>query len=71
MKIPEKLKSRKFILALIAILLILLDRIFGLDLPTELELGLVAVILAYIGGESWIDKKKVEMSEPEGPKINT
>lgn len=65
MKIPEKLKSRKFILAAVSMILILADRVFSLDLPTELELALVAVIIAYIGGETLIDKKRVEVEENE------
>ena len=71
MKIPEKLKSRKWQLAAIAMLLIILNGILNLNMPMALELALVGVIIAYIGGESWIDKKRVEVEEYDGPNLNT
>ena len=54
----EKLKSRKFWMAVATALLIILNDGLGLDLPKEATLQLAAVVIAYIIGEAAVDAMK-------------
>jgi uncharacterized membrane protein len=50
----EKLKSRKFWFALIGAILPVINEHFGLKIPIES----VMVVIAYILGQSFVDAKK-------------
>ena len=58
-----KFTSRKFILAGISFLTVLLTRAFSVELPKELELALISVVVIWIGGESYIDSKAVYVDD--------
>lgn len=58
MSIPEKLKSRKFWLALIAALVVFLNRMWDLGLTEQELILVVAPLLAYIGVEGIADIKE-------------
>jgi uncharacterized membrane protein len=51
----DKLKSRKFWMAVIGGLLIVANDGLGLNLPKEAVMALAAVILSYIFGEAAVD----------------
>lgn len=55
----RKLLSRKFWLAIIAAVLPVLNETFAWEIPTEALLVVLAPVLAYIFGESYIDAKRV------------
>ena len=54
----ERLKSRKFLVAMATILLIILNEMVGLDIPAESYWAIILPVIAYIVGESYIDAKK-------------
>ena len=54
----NKLKSRKFWMAVLTALLIILNDGLGLDIPNESLISIVGIVVAYIAGESYIDSKK-------------
>lgn len=54
----ERLKSRKFLLALAAALLIVLNEGLGLGVDPDAYGWIVSVVVAWILGESYIDAKK-------------
>lgn len=60
MVIWEKFTSRKFWLAILAAVIPVLNKELGINLPTEVILGIFAVILAYIFGESMVDKERAK-----------
>lgn len=51
----KKLKSRKFLLALATFVLIILNDVIGLKLPTQEILAIVGISASYIAGESLVD----------------
>lgn len=53
----ERLKSRKFLLALAAALLIVLNEGLGLGVDPDAYGWIVSVVVAWILGESYIDGK--------------
>ena len=53
----NKLKSRKFWMALFTGLLIVVNDGLGLNIPSEAVLSLVSVVIAYILGEAYVDSK--------------
>jgi len=59
----ERLKSRKFLMAIAAILLIVFNEVIGLDIPTESYWAIVVPVIAYIIGEAYTDGKAVERRE--------
>ena len=61
----EKLKSRKFWMAVVAGILLILTEGLGMDLPIETILAFAAVVASYIFGEAYIDAKKYD----NGPRI--
>ena len=54
---PQKLKSRKFWLAAITTIVMLIAAFTGADLDPEEVAAIILPIVAYIAGESWIDGK--------------
>jgi len=54
----EKLKSRKFWMAVVGALLIILTEGLGFDIPTETVLAFAAVIMSYIFGEAYVDSHR-------------
>lgn len=59
----KKLQSRKFIFALVAFLVVLLCRAFTVNLPEELEIALIGVVITYLLAEGYIDGKRIELEE--------
>lgn len=53
----ERLKSRKFLVAIATILLIILNEMVGLDIPSESYWAIILPVIAYILGEAYIDGK--------------
>ena len=45
-------------MAVVAFITVLATRIFGVELPKELELALISVVVVWIAGESLIDARK-------------
>jgi hypothetical protein len=58
-----KLKSRKFFVAIVTALLIVLNQGLGLNLPEESVLTLAGVAATYIFGQSMVDKEKEKKKE--------
>lgn len=56
----DKLKSRKFWMAVIAAGLAIANDGLGLHLPTDSIMTVAGVAVAYILGQSHVDAKKVE-----------
>lgn len=54
----EKIKSRKFVLAVVSALIIILNDGLGLKIPQESVMSFSAVIASYIFGQAYIDSKK-------------
>ncbi len=54
------LLSRKFWLAVITAITLVLQKQIGLDLDPEVITGIVVAVVAYIVGESYIDAKAVK-----------
>ncbi len=52
----ERLKSRKFLIAIAGIIIFLLSEVFGLDLNVEATAGVLGSIIAYIVGEGIVDR---------------
>jgi hypothetical protein len=59
----KKLSSRKFLFALIAFLVVLLCRAFTVELPKDLEVALIGIVITYLLAEGYIDSKRVEIEE--------
>jgi len=55
MSIPDKLKSRKFILAVVTALLIIANEGLNLNIPEDAVLKIVQLVIAYIGIEGVAD----------------
>jgi uncharacterized membrane protein len=53
----ERLKSRKFLVAIATILLIILNEMVGLDIPSESYWAIILPGIAYILGEAYTDGK--------------
>jgi len=56
----DKLKSRKLWVSLVAGLLVTVGQQFGLDLDPEQLISLGLIVLGYVGGQSVVDKAKVQ-----------
>ena len=54
----EKLKSRKFWMAVIAAALIVANEGLGLDIPTDTVMAFAAVVIGYIFGEAYVDSHR-------------
>lgn len=54
----ERLKSRKFLLAVASALFIILNEGLELGIPAEVYGWIVSVVVAWILGESYIDARK-------------
>jgi uncharacterized membrane protein len=59
----DKLKSRKFWMAVVTALLVVANDGLGLNLPTEAVLSVAAVAIGYILGESYVDANHREKEE--------
>jgi len=59
-----KLKSRKFWMAVVTALLIVLNDGLGLELPTEAIMTVAGVVIAYILGESAVDVARMKQNNP-------
>lgn len=55
----DKLKSRKFIMACVAALFVILNKGLGLDLPEDTITQFVAVIVSYLIGQGAVDVASV------------
>ena len=55
----QRLTSRKFLISIIAGLIITFGENFGIDLDPEQVAGLVGVVAAFVTGEAVIDKQRV------------
>ena len=55
----QRLTSRKFLVSIIAGLIITFGENFGIDLDPEQVAGLVGVLAAFVTGEAVIDKQRV------------
>ena len=53
----ERLKSRKFLVAIATILLIILNEMIDLNIPAEAYWAIVLPVIAYILGEAYTDGK--------------
>lgn len=53
----NKLKSRKFWVAVTSAVLIIANEGLGLNLPQEAITGVVAIVISYILGQSYVDSK--------------
>ena len=60
----SKLKSRKFWMAVVTGLLIVLNDGLGLELPTEAIMTVAGVVIAYILGESGVDIARMTQNDP-------
>lgn len=59
MTLWQKLRSRKFWLAILAAILPVVNQELGINLPSEVILGIFGVLLAYIFGESLVDRERI------------
>lgn len=55
----EKLKSRKFWMAVVAAALIVTNEGLGLDIPADTVLAFAAVVIGYIFGEAYVDSNRM------------
>ena len=53
----QRLKSRKFLMALASILLIAINEIAGLSIPADAYWAIILPVIAYILGEAYTDGK--------------
>jgi len=53
----QRLKSRKFLMALASILLIIINEIIGLNIPSDSYWAIILPVIAYILGEAYTDGK--------------
>ena len=53
----NKLKSRKFLMAVAAAILVIVNDGLGLNLPKESITSIVSVVISYILGQSYVDSK--------------
>jgi hypothetical protein len=64
-KMPEKLKSRKFWFALVAAILPIVTLVLSEEMATGEALQMsLAVVVAYIFGQGYVDGKAVEGAAP-------
>ena len=61
----EKLKSRKFWMAIATAILLVLREGLGWDIPTDTVMGFVAVVLGWIFAEAYVDGKHAECDKYE------
>jgi hypothetical protein len=54
----EKIKSRKFLITVVAGLVVTLNKELGFGLTEESVLGLAGIVAAYLGVQGWQDVKK-------------
>lgn len=53
----QRLKSRKFLVAIATILLIVCNEIIGLSIPDDAYWAIILPVIAYILGEAYTDGK--------------
>jgi len=53
----QRLKSRKFLLSIATVVLIILNEAVGLNIPEDAYWKIIAPVVAFILGESYIDGK--------------
>ena len=53
----QRLKSRKFLVAVATILLIICNEMVGLNIPAESYWAIILPVIAYILGEAYTDGK--------------
>jgi uncharacterized membrane protein len=59
-KIMERLKSRKFWMAILAVIIPVINSEFGINLDTPTIIGILSAILGYIAVQGHVDAKKVQ-----------
>ena len=57
----EKLKSRKFLLAVVSALLIIANDGLGLNLDKDTIMTLASIVISYILGQSFVDAKRSDL----------
>jgi hypothetical protein len=58
-KLKETLSSRKFLVTVAGIIVVIGNNDFGLHLSNDSVLGVVTMIVSYVLGQSHVDAKKV------------
>jgi len=61
----QRLKSRKFLLAIATVILIILNEAVGLSIPEDAYWKIITPVVAFILGESYIDGKSA-VNEQKG-----
>ena len=61
-----KLTSRRFLLAILAVIIPVINQEFGLDLNTATVIAIIGGLASFIIGESHVDAKKIT-SVPSAP----
>lgn len=56
----QRLKSRKFLVAIATILLIICNEMIGLNIPADAYWAIILPVIAYILGEAYTDGKNKE-----------
>ncbi len=56
----DRLKSRKFLVAIATVLLIICNEMSGLNIPADAYWAIVLPVIAYILGEAYTDGKNKE-----------
>lgn len=58
----EKIRSRKFWMALVSAVLVLLNDGFDMNIPSDTIIQFVSVVIAYILGQSYVDGRKKDLN---------
>ncbi len=61
----NKLKSRKFWMAIVSGLLVVFNKGLGIDLPEEGILGISGIALGYLASQGWVDGQEVKAKSAE------
>lgn len=59
-----RLKSRKFLLALVNFIFVVVNEVFGTPIDREAYFAVAGGLIAFILGESYVDGKAAESTEP-------
>lgn len=59
-KFKETVTSRKFIVTLSGVIVVIANEYFGLKFDTETVIGIATMVSSYVLGQSHVDGKKVQ-----------
>jgi hypothetical protein len=59
-KVKETLGSRKFLVTLSGVIVVVANEYFGWSLNTETVLGIVTMVASYVIGQGYVDGKRKE-----------